>query len=112
MSCDVTRDPTRIAGEATRHLTRDPTAHTISQTPSATDASPPRLPVPPHPPLRYPGNMTALPDIARATAAEHAMLPPATPVVAMVSGGADSMALLHLLATTDLGDNLHLSVCT
>jgi tRNA(Ile)-lysidine synthase len=54
--------------------------------------------------------MTALPDIARATAAEHAMLPPATPVVVMVSGGADSMALLHLLATTDLGDNLHLSV--
>jgi tRNA(Ile)-lysidine synthase len=54
--------------------------------------------------------MTALPDIARATAAEHAMLPPATPVVVMVSGGADSMALLHLLATTDLGQDLHLSV--
>ncbi|MBE0416778.1 MAG: tRNA lysidine(34) synthetase TilS [Coriobacteriia bacterium] len=53
--------------------------------------------------------MIPLPDIARATAAEHDMLPPGSPVVAMVSGGADSMALLHLLAAGDLGAALHLS---
>lgn len=54
--------------------------------------------------------MTALPDIARATAAAHDMLPVGAPVVAMVSGGADSMALLHLLAGGHLGADLQLSV--
>jgi tRNA(Ile)-lysidine synthase len=57
--------------------------------------------------------MSALPDIARATTAGHDMLPPGTPgapVVAMVSGGADSMALLHLLASGHLGEDLRLSV--
>lgn len=47
--------------------------------------------------------MSGLPDIARATAAEHAMLPEDSPVVAMVSGGADSVALLRLLAAGELG---------
>jgi tRNA(Ile)-lysidine synthase len=60
--------------------------------------------------LRYPGNMTSLPDIARSTIAAHAMLPSGTPVVAMVSGGADSMALLHLLAAAHLGDDLRVRV--
>ncbi len=54
--------------------------------------------------------MTALPDIARATATSHAMLSAGAPVVAMVSGGADSMALLHVLAGGHLGDQLQLSV--
>jgi tRNA(Ile)-lysidine synthase len=54
--------------------------------------------------------MAALPDIARSTIAAHAMLPPGTPVVAMVSGGADSMALLHLLAGGHLGDDFVVSV--
>jgi hypothetical protein len=39
MSCDVTRDPTRVAREATRDLTGGPTARTISQTPRAPDAN-------------------------------------------------------------------------
>jgi len=54
--------------------------------------------------------MTSLPDIARATAAAHDMLPAGAPVIAMVSGGADSMALLHLLAGGHLGAELRLSV--
>lgn len=48
--------------------------------------------------------MTPLPDIARATVAEHEMLPDGAPVLAMVSGGADSVALLRLLAADELGD--------
>jgi len=48
--------------------------------------------------------MTPLPDIARATVAEHAMLPDGVVVLAMVSGGADSVAMLRLLAAGDLGD--------
>jgi tRNA(Ile)-lysidine synthase len=42
--------------------------------------------------------MSALPDIAASTATEHSMLEPAAPVLAMVSGGADSVALLRWLA--------------
>src|SRR5690242_10604829 len=48
--------------------------------------------------------MARLPDIARATAARHAMLPPGETVLAMVSGGADSTALLRLLAAGELGE--------
>jgi tRNA(Ile)-lysidine synthase len=48
--------------------------------------------------------MTALPDIARATALEHGMFPEGAAVVALVSGGADSVALLRLLALGVLGD--------
>lgn len=48
--------------------------------------------------------MPPLPDIARATAAEHALFAPGAPVVALVSGGADSVALLRLLAAGELGD--------
>lgn len=54
--------------------------------------------------------MASLPDIARATAAGHTMFPPGCPVVAMVSGGADSMALLHLLAAGELAAGSQLSV--
>jgi tRNA(Ile)-lysidine synthase len=42
--------------------------------------------------------MDRLPDIAAATAAAHAMFAEGGPVVAMVSGGADSVALLRWLA--------------
>ncbi len=54
--------------------------------------------------------MPALPDIARVTVAEHALLPPGSVVLAMVSGGADSVALLSLLASGDLGRVEDLSV--
>jgi len=47
--------------------------------------------------------MSALEDIARATATGHDMLPAGSVVVAMVSGGADSVALLRLLAAGTLG---------
>lgn len=53
--------------------------------------------------------MPQLPDIARATATGHGMFPEGAPVVAMVSGGADSTALLRLLAAGDLGE-MRLSV--
>jgi tRNA(Ile)-lysidine synthase len=46
----------------------------------------------------YPVSMSTLPDSAAATVAAHAMLEPGAPVVAMVSGGADSVALLRWLA--------------
>ncbi|HSQ22094.1 MAG TPA: ATP-binding protein, partial [Coriobacteriia bacterium] len=45
-----------------------------------------------------------LPDIARETTERHAMLPEGSAVLALVSGGADSIALLRLLATGELGD--------
>ncbi len=50
--------------------------------------------------------MSALPDIAAATVAEHAMFSPGGPVVAMVSGGADSVALLRWLAGSDAAGTL------
>jgi tRNA(Ile)-lysidine synthase len=48
--------------------------------------------------------MPNLPDIARATTTRHAMLPDGAVVLALVSGGADSVALLRLLAEGALGD--------
>lgn len=48
--------------------------------------------------------MPKLPDIARATAERHTMLPEGAVVVALVSGGADSVALLRLLADGTFGD--------
>ena len=44
-----------------------------------------------------------LSDIARDTVTDHALLPAGEPVLAMVSGGADSTALLRLLASGELG---------
>jgi tRNA(Ile)-lysidine synthase len=48
--------------------------------------------------------MPHLSDIARVTADAHGMLPSGAFVLALVSGGADSVALLRLLAAGDLGD--------
>ena len=48
--------------------------------------------------------MIPLPDIARRTAESVQLLPAGTPVVAMVSGGADSVAALHLLAYGAFGE--------
>jgi len=53
--------------------------------------------------------MLSLPDIARATVARYSMLPSGAVVVAMVSGGADSISLLRLLADGELGSDLILS---
>ena len=47
--------------------------------------------------------MSGLPDIARATVAARGMLPAGGVVVALTSGGADSVALLRLLAAGGLG---------
>jgi len=47
--------------------------------------------------------MTALIEIARATIARYAMLPEGSAVLVLVSGGGDSVALLRMLATGDLG---------
>jgi len=46
--------------------------------------------------------MPLLPEIARTTVAEHAMLGPDAVVLALVSGGADSVMLLRLLAAGEL----------
>jgi tRNA(Ile)-lysidine synthase len=54
--------------------------------------------------------MPLLPDIARATTAEHDMLPTGSVVLALVSGGADSVSLLRLLAGRELGDDVRFSV--
>lgn len=54
--------------------------------------------------------MIPLPDIARAAAARHTMFPAGSVVLAMVSGGADSVALLRLLAADELGPLAGLSV--
>ncbi len=48
--------------------------------------------------------MPSIVDIARVTAQRHAMFEPSSPVVALVSGGADSTALLKLLAARNLGE--------
>ena len=53
----------------------------------------------------YATSMTALIEIARATIARHAMLPDGAPVLVMVSGGGDSVALLRLLASAELGEH-------
>lgn len=54
--------------------------------------------------------MPFLPDIVRATVAEHEMLGPRSVVLALVSGGADSVALLRVLAAGELGELADLSV--
>lgn len=54
--------------------------------------------------------MHRLEDIVSATVAHHDMLPPGSIVVALVSGGADSVALLRLLASGTLIDPATLSV--
>ncbi len=48
--------------------------------------------------------------IAARTAAEHGMFPTGIPVVVLVSGGADSTALLRVLASGEVAPGLQLSV--
>jgi tRNA(Ile)-lysidine synthase len=61
--------------------------------------------------VRYAVTMTSslIQTAARAVAA-HSMLPPGSPVVVMVSGGADSTALLVALASGEVAADLRLSV--
>lgn len=54
--------------------------------------------------------LDALPEIAARTALQHRMFDPGAPVVVMVSGGADSTALLRVLAAGGVGEDLRLSV--
>lgn len=54
--------------------------------------------------------MTTVPDIARATCARHRLLVPGAPLLVMVSGGGDSVALLRLVASGVLGEGLRPSV--
>ena len=54
--------------------------------------------------------MPTIPDIARLTVEHHAMFAPEAPIVALVSGGADSVALLRLLAAGGLGTTGPLAV--
>lgn len=49
--------------------------------------------------------MTTLAETASTTIAAHDLLPAGVPVLAMVSGGGDSVALLHLLASGALGEH-------
>jgi len=60
--------------------------------------------------LRYSGRMDTLVATARATSARLSLLPPDSPVLALVSGGADSVCLLRLLADAELGPLGPLSV--
>ncbi len=48
--------------------------------------------------------MSGLEQTARTTVSDHALLPGGAPVLAMVSGGGDSVALLHLLASGVFGE--------
>ncbi len=57
----------------------------------------------PRRPGLYAEGMSSLEDIARKTVVHHEMLPAGSVVLAMVSGGADSVALLRLLASGALG---------
>jgi tRNA(Ile)-lysidine synthase len=54
--------------------------------------------------------MTELPQIARATCERHNLLVAGTPLLLMVSGGGDSVALLRLAAAGELGTGLSASV--
>lgn len=47
--------------------------------------------------------MSELADIARSTVDRHDLLPPGCPVLVLVSGGGDSVALLRILAAGELG---------
>ena len=49
--------------------------------------------------------MTTVPHIARKTARVHRMLETGCPVLLMVSGGADSVTLLHLFAAGEFGEH-------
>lgn len=60
-------------------------------------------------PALYPEGMSALDVIAHQTAEHHRMLPEGAIALAMVSGGADSVAVLRLLAADALGRQLRLS---
>lgn len=48
--------------------------------------------------------MSSLADTARTTSAAHGMLPEGAPCVVMVSGGADSLTLLHFFASGVFGE--------
>ena len=61
-------------------------------------------------PSNTPDVRTALSDAACAFARRLGMFPPGAPVVALVSGGADSTALLRLLADGVFGESLSLGV--
>ncbi|HEY5540021.1 MAG TPA: tRNA lysidine(34) synthetase TilS [Coriobacteriia bacterium] len=54
--------------------------------------------------------MPSIGDIARATAARRALFDTSAPVLVLVSGGADSVALLRLLAAGELGPTGPVSV--
>lgn len=79
----------------------------MPSTPSC--VTPAGLPLAPVSPTPYPEGMPTLPDIACVTIAEHDMLPAGCVVLALVSGGADSVSLLRLLASGELGEDLRLS---
>lgn len=54
--------------------------------------------------LGYPRGMPQIIETAQRTAAAHNMLSSDTPVLVMVSGGADSVGLLHVLASGAFGE--------
>jgi len=54
--------------------------------------------------------MASVTDIARATASRRELLPEGAPVLVMVSGGADSVALLRMLAAGEVGTTGSLEV--